>query len=392
MSFFKNLFGKNLKESFEEENEVSERDYLFYSGKMTNDTYRTGYEDNCIARMKDASDEIDTLNREYDAVTSLLNDMDEIERLPEGIAMPIRNCANRILRLEKESLALTTIDKHMSEDDFNLMERFEDELPEAIDKLKDAEDYQKKIKSDLSRLEGEKQAYHYRKNELGSLLENLKGFFMICIIGTVTATALLIILKFMFEMEIKTAFFVAAALVALMFTIVFVKITDIKRESSKLNKTLGKLIQMHNTVKIRYVNNTNLLDYLYMKYEVDSSRELRGLYESYLAEKEERERLKQTKNDIAFYMEELVERLKDLQLSDPGVWKHQLEALVDRKEAVEIRHGLISRRQALRKQIELNSDYAKDAEDDLKELVRRFPQYSVEVMKRLEAFENKERF
>lgn len=392
MSFFKNLFGKNLKESFEEENEVSERDYLFYSGKMTNDTYRTGYEDNCIARMKDASDEIDTLNREYDAVTSLLNDMDEIERLPEGIAKPIRDCANRILRLQKESLALTTIDKHMSEDDFNLMERFEDELPEAIDKLKDAEDYQKKIKSDLSRLEGEKQAYHYRKNELGSLLENLKGFFMICIIGTVTATALLIILKFMFEMEIKTAFFVAAALVALMFTIVFVKITDIKRESSKLNKTLGKLIQMHNTVKIRYVNNTNLLDYLYMKYEVDSSRELRGLYESYLAEKEERERLKQTKNDIAFYMEELVERLKDLQLSDPGVWKHQLEALVDRKEAVEIRHGLISRRQALRKQIELNSDYAKDAEDDLKELVRRFPQYSVEVMKRLEAFENKERF
>ena len=46
----------------------------------------------------------------------------------------------------------------------------------------------------------------------------------------------------------------------------------------------------------------------------------------------------------------------------------------------------------MRKQIELNSDYAKDAEDDLKELVRRFPQYSVEVMKRLEAFENKERF
>ena len=47
---------------------------------------------------------------------------------------------------------------------------------------------------------------------------------------------------------------------------------------------------LQNRVKIRYVNNTNLLDYLYMKYQVSSGKELKVLWDKYKVEKEERRR------------------------------------------------------------------------------------------------------
>lgn len=390
MSFFKNIFKSNKIE--EEYEELNEREYLFASGQLGDDSVRKRFVDSCIAQMKDSSDEIDVLNREYDTVTSLLNDMDEIERLPKDIFEPIKDCANRIVRLEKESRALTTIEDHMSESDYQLMERFEPDMPAAYDKIKSAEDYQKKVKSDMNKLEGEKQALFFRRRENVTMRENLKGLFFISLIGTVTVFVLLLLLKIFFDMEILIAFLVTAVVVAFIFVLLFIKITDAGKEFSRLEKTIGKIIEMHNTVKIRYVNNTNLLDYLYMKYEVDSSGELKNLWERYLEEKAERERLRQTMNDIGFSREELYDRLKNLHITDPSVWKMQPEALINHKEMVEIRHGLITRRQVLRKQIEINSDYAKEAEDDLKELVRKYPQYSVEVMKRLEEFENKERF
>lgn len=390
MSFFKNIFKSNKIE--EEYEELNEREYLFASGQLGDDSVRKRFVDSCIAQMKDSSDEIDVLNREYDTVTSLLNDMDEIERLPKDIFEPIKDCANRIVRLEKESRALTTIEDHMSESDYQLMERFEPDMPAAYDKIKSAEDYQKKVKSDMNKLEGEKQALFFRRRENVTMRENLKGLFFISLIGTVTVFVLLLLLKIFFDMEILIAFLVTAVVVAFIFVLLFIKITDAGKEFSRLEKTIGKIIEMHNTVKIRYVNNTNLLDYLYMKYEVDSSGELKNLWERYLEEKAERDRLRQTMNDIGFSREELYDRLKNLHITDPSVWKMQPEALINHKEMVEIRHGLITRRQVLRKQIEINSDYAKEAEDDLKELVRKYPQYSVEVMKRLEEFENKERF
>ncbi len=386
MGFWSNLF--RGKSTTEYDAQVNEAQYYEVSN-FTDDTQRTRYIESCLEQMKAASDEIDLLNREYDSVTAYLNDTDEIERLPEHIRTPIQDCATKLLRLEKEFTNYTSKKDLLSGEDYALMERLEDEMPEGYEKLKKSEEYQKLIKEDMRRIEGEKQAYYYRKAELKGMLANIKGVFFICVVAAITCVIMLLILQFGFELDAQIGYILTAGATAVAFTVLFVKNIDMQQEAAKVEKSIGKLIHMHNTVKIRYVNNTNLLEYLYMKYNVDSSALLKELWDKYVSERAERERFEQTKYDITFYRDELLQHMRKLHIADPDIWIHQAEALVNRKEMVEIRHSLVERRQNLRKQMEYNKDVAVDAQTKLKDMIHAYPKYANQVLHQLEAFENR---
>ena len=386
MGFLNNVF--RGKKTTEYDAQVNEAQYYEVSN-FTDDTQRARYIDSCLEQMKEASDEIDILNREYDSVTAYLNDTDEIERLPEHIKTPIQDCVHKLLRLEKEFTNYTSKKDLLSSEDYALMERIEDEMPEGYEKLKKAEDYQKLVKEDMKRIEGEKQAYYFRKAELKGMLANVKGVFFICVVAAVTCVIMLLILQFGFELDTQIGYLLTVGATAVAFTVLFVKNIDMQQEAVRVEKSIGKLIHMHNTVKIRYVNNTNLLEYLYMKYNVDSAKELKELWEKYVSERAERERFEQTKYDITFYRDELLQHMRKLHIADPDIWLHQAEALINRKEMVEIRHGLVERRQNLRKQMEYNKDVAVDAQTKLKDMIRAYPRYANQVLQQLEAFENK---
>lgn len=386
MGFWSSLFrGDNTTEY---DAQVNEAQYYEVSN-FTDDTQRTRYIESCLEQMKAASDEIDLLNREYDSVTAYLNDTDEIERLPEHIRTPIQDCATKLLRLEKEFKNYTSKKDILSSEDYALMERLEDEMPEGYEKLKKSEEYQKLVKEDMRRIEGEKQAYYYRKAELKGMLANIKGVFFICVVAAVTCVIMLLILQFGFELDAQLGYILTAGATAIAFTVLFVKNIDMQQEAVRVEKSIGKLIHMHNTVKIRYVNNTNLLEYLYMKYNVDSSALLKELWDKYVSERAERERFEQTKYDITFYRDELLQHMRKLHIADPDIWIHQAEALVNRKEMVEIRHSLVERRQNLRKQMEYNKDVAVDAQTKLKDMIHAYPKYANQVLQQLEAFENR---
>ncbi len=387
MGFWSKIFGgKNSKTEYM--TEVDEAQYLEVS-KYTDATQRQRYIESCLEQMKAASDEIDMLNREYDSVTAYLNDTDEIDRLPEHIRNPIENCATKLLRLEKEYRNYSSRDDHLSSEDYALMERLEDEMPEGYEKLKKSEEYQKLVKDDMKRIDGEKQAYYFRKAELKGMLANIKGVFFICVIAAITCIIMLLILQFGFELDARIGYILTVGAAAVAFTVLFVKNIDMQQEAAKVDKSIIKLIHMHNTVKIRYVNNTNLLEYLYMKYSVDSAGELKELWECYVSERADRARFEQTKYDITLYREELLGYMRKLHIADPDIWLHQAEALINRKEMVEIRHGLIERRQNLRKQMEYNKDIAVDAQTKLKDMVHAYPQYANQVLQQLEEFEKK---
>ncbi len=387
MGLWNKLFG-GKKNKAEYETEFDEAQYYEVSN-FTDDTQRQRYIESCLEQMKAASDEIDILNREYDSVTAYLNDTEEIDRLPDHIRNPIQDCASKLLRLEKEFRNYSSQPNRLSGEEYAWMERLEDEMPEGYEKLKKSEEYHKLIKDDMKRIEGEKQAYYYRKAELKGMLANIKGVFFICMIAAITCIIMLLILQFGFELDARIGYILTVGATAIAFTVLFVKNIDMQQEKAKVDKSIGKLIHMHNTVKIRYVNNTNLLEYLYMKYNVESAKELKELWEQYVSERAERERFEQTKFDIGFYKDELLQRMRKLHIADPDIWIHQAEALVNRKEMVEIRHGLVERRQSLRKQMEYNKDIAVDAQTKLKDMIHAYPQYATQVLRQLEEFERK---
>lgn len=396
MAFWDGLLGKKKQSSLttieyepiDAENEAEENAFL-KQHQLAEPSLREKFIGRMLEQMKEAADEMDSLHREYDTITSHLTDMEEVERLPEHLITPIKDCATKIIRLEAEHKSYRAKESHMSETEYSWGERLNPMMPEAYDKLCQAEEYQKAIRSDLGRMEGEKQAYYYRRNELASMQANLKGIVLITLIAVLVCVVVLLIMQFGFEMDAYLGYILTFLGAAVAFTFLFVKNIDLRKEARVVEKTICKLIQMHNTIKIRYVNNTNLLDYLYLKYEVSSAKEMNQRFDAFCKEKAEREKFEKAKSDIAMYRKELVALLRPLPIVTPNLWIYQVEALVNHNEMVEIRHGLITQRQNLRKQIEYNRDVAILAKKELEVLIKEYPQYSTEVLRRMEEFEKR---
>ena len=140
------------------------------------------------------------------------------------------------------------------------------------------------------------------------------------------------------------------------------------------------MIAKQNTVKIRYVNVENLLLYQYQKYHVNSSDELEYYWELYEEEKSERRMLNEAGGELSRAMDDFMKALSDAGLRYPTIWAHQAYAIVDKRDMVELRHDLVSRRGSLRKRIEYNHQNRERAKAEINELVKRYPNYAKEII------------
>ncbi len=388
-----NIFSKLLEkfkpsyDVFDEEDDSfiePEKTSFDHSNLPINNRFeRRKYIEGCLEQMRDAALKVEELNGEYEVVNSYLKDMEVVESLEGDDLEVVSEHAKAITLLNIDRNALKERQSYMDEADFRRMERLGDEVVDAIEKLNEAEAYQGKIKRDLSRLEAEKQAYRIRIEEAKTLQVNIRGMSIICLISAVTCVIILLILQFMLEMDATIGYLIMAVMVALLLTAMFVKFKDADRELKVSSINLNKVILLQNTVKIRYVNNTNLLDYLYLKYNVSGGKKLSDLWEKFQVEKREREKLEETESDYSFHGEQMIRTLKKYRLYDPSIWIRQAEAILDHREMVEIRHTLILRRQNLRKQTDYNKQTAAAAKEEIMTLAKEYPAYAEEIMEML---------
>lgn len=267
------------------------------------------------------------------------------------------------------------------------MERIEQYMPDGYQKLREAEEYQVIVKKDLGRLEGERHAYYFRRNELINSQKNMKGITIICVSSMIFLIIILAIISSLWQLDVTIGYAIAVVVAAAALTFVYVKFHDSQRELVKVEKSINKLVLLQNTVKIRYVNNTNLLEYLYVKYDVDSSAQLKKLWDKYIEEVNRREAQKQMEQDMDENQTALLNLLRRCKLQDPSIWLRQAQALIDSKEMVEIRHNLIIRRQKLRKQMEYNAKAAQEAQGEVKDIVEKYPEYAEKILDLVSEYE-----
>lgn len=391
MGWFQNLtakfFRRDARDGYDEGWEDDEVDYqIDYDNKEQRDDYVR----NCLERMADATRELENLTFEYDMVTSYLKDMEEIEALPPEESEQLKECAKRVSLLQDSKADFMERPHRITDEKYQHIDRIIDEVEEGYRKLTEAEEYQELIRQDLSRLDGEKHAYLYRKSEVMNIIADTRGMAIICVAALGLCILLLLFLQFFLDMDTKAGYLVTAAAAALAITVIYVKHLDARRELHRVETGINKIILLQNKVKIRYVNNTNLLDYLYLKYGVNTAQELMNLWENYKIEKEEREKFRKAELDLDYNEQELLQMLKRYQIKDPAIWLHQTEAILDPKEMVEIRHNLIIRRQSLRRRMDYNKEVvAGGSQKEIKQLVEQYPQYAKEIMKTVEEYEKK---
>jgi len=377
-----------LDEGYEEEFEwdwdhIMEERHLF---KMSDDLQREKYIRSLVEQVKDASMELDKLSAEYNSVTATLKDMDEIDALPREEKMSLQDSARKILFYEGETREYDMKKSAMTDAQFYAMERFSENMPKAYEDIAAAEEYKVLVKDDLRKLDGEKHAFIYRQNELRRDITNYKGMVLICMFAAVICTIMLLILQYGFEMETGVGYIIVALAVAVSITFLFVKYQDATRELKITQKGINRLILLQNTVKIRYVNNTNLLDYLYTKYQTSSAKELKAVWDSYLEERALREKHEVNEQEVSFYQAELLKKLRKYQLNDVYAWLHNPLAILEHNEMVELRHSHIIQRQKLRARMDYNKRLAKEGEKELKEFVARYPEYSKEALDMFERY------
>ncbi len=391
MGFLETIFGKTRDDEWTKQNELENWNDIVYTRKeldMDDPVQRREYIGSCLQQMEEAARELDALELEYNDVTSHLRDMEEIDALPPEQRREINECAKRILDSQDQQEKFARRKSKMTDDEFERMERLQSEAKAGAKKLADAESYQKKIKNDLKRLDGEHEAYLFREEELEKTIDNSKKLIITVAIALGFIVLFLLILQLVLELNVIYGYMIAVILAAVSVTLLYVHSTNALVELKSVRKSIERLVMLHNTVKIRYVNNTNLIDYLCLKYRVGTSKELVSLYDRYIQEKTERAQFEDAQKNLDANQKDLIFMLRHYRIKDAEIWLHQPEALLNHNEEVEIRHSLNVQRQSLRKRMEYNRDIvAGNAKLEIEDMAKQYPEYTQEILDMVSRYE-----
>ena len=371
MSFWKRIFrrkGKNsipgvIEEGEEQAVPVFHRENISIHNKQEREQYIRS----ALEQIADAERELRHLEYEYNLVTSHLTDIEELERLPEMMRMEIREVAEKLCTIEETQAVYKRKKNRISED------------------------YQKLVKSDMRRLNGEYHAYEYRQEELERELKNASGMAMICFGALVACLIILFILQTALRLDMKVGYVLAIGIAAAVILKLFLRHGDAGREIVRVERDINRLILLQNTVKIRYVNNKNLLDYLCMKFHVKRAADLQTIWDKYTEEKQEREKMEQASQDYVYYQKEFLKLLRQARIKDTSVWLHQVRAVIEEREIMRLRQGLVGRRKALRERLDYNRELARTAQAEVTQISRKYPRYKDEILGLISEYEKKQK-
>ena len=334
----------------------------------------------------DATYQMEDLRVEYELVTSYFEDIQRIEELPQNARQEIINTAKKIAFLENETSEFLHSDDRISDENFRMIQGMEKNLSEVFGKLKELEDMDLKIKRDMKHLEAEKNSQEYLQENIDNRQLKLRtfivGFGLVAALSVLTLAVVGMLTKESLILPILLILLIVAGGAAM--SIVLYRRLSYEFKISEMKE--NRAINLMNKVKIKYINNTSTLEYLYGKYHIKSLRELEYLYDQYVMMVDEVRKYQKSSGDLREYCDQLSKLLFSYGVKDPDIWTKQSLALIDNREMVEVKHSLNVRRQKLREQMAYNEELRLNGLKDIKEMLRTNPNLREEVKKELEIF------
>lgn len=330
-------------------------------------------------QIMEAAKDLEETKREYRVVTDYLTDIQMIEELPEAEMKKIQETAQNVQNLNEARDVYRKKVKTISDAQFVQMEQMEDEIPDAIRRLKTNEAYQAAVKRDMQYLEGEKHEWHIHQETMEQEHKILKRVLYGIVAVFVIAVIVISILSQTIHLDIQMSFLITVLIAGGAGCIVFWRMQNDEREIKKAQASINRAITLLNSVKLKYVNITNAVDYPCEKYHVHNSDELNYIWEQYLEAVKEREKYQRTNEDLEYFTSRLIRDLHAYHLYDAKIWIHQTHALLDKKEMVEVKHELLVRRQKLRDRIETQISNIQNAKSEIEKLLKDYSQHENEI-------------
>ena len=352
---------------------------------------RRSYVQSCLTQMEEGTRQIETLQYEYRTVTGYLHDMELLNEIPKDERHQINEYARKIYENEEQRQLYLKRQGKMTDKEYEQIEKLQGQEKEIIGKMKDSEDYHRKIRKDLIRLDNERQAYDLRKQEADKALVTNRNLSIFTVIALILVLIVLVCLQVVMRLDVTLAYMLVILVAALSIVSLYMRHGSCMQERKSVRAAKARLIQLQNTVKVRYVNNLNLLDYMYLKYGVESSSQLQSMMERYHEERAQRIQFEEAERQLADDQRELLRALRNAQVRTPEIWLHQPEALINHNEEVEVRHNLIVQRQSLRKRMDYNREMViGGARKEIEDLARSYPRYANEILDQVARFQGVE--
>ena len=279
-----------------------------------------------LEQMIDITREIEEEKSEYRTVTSYLNDVQKLEDLPEPEKKKIADVAQNVVQLNSARNIFLNSEKKLTDAQFTQLQQEEKTMPDAIKRLSSNEIYQDTIKKDMKYLEREKSRWLLHREYLMHQQKSLKNLLYIILAIVAAVAVTLITLQLGFKVDTYYAWMVLIFVTAVAVCADYLKMLHNDSEIKLAERSANKAILLLNKVKFKYVNITN--------------------------------------EDLEYFNGRLVRALNQYQLYDAQVWITQAAALIDPKEMVEVKHGLILRRQKLRDRMEYNVEEMKNQREE----------------------------
>jgi hypothetical protein len=265
-------------------------------------------------------------------------------------------------------------------------EPYENELVDEIKKMYEAEAYQKAIDGDMEKLQEEKKKIHAEKQEIIEKQNALKKMAKILIVLILSLFVLFVAAYYTLYIDMTFPYLGTILLAAVSATVIFVESNRNRRDMALAERKMDKATGLLNRVKIKCVNNLNLLDYNKQKFCVANAAEFEHYWNEYMRAKEYERKFRENTEQLNYYCEELLDLLKENQVLDTEIWISQVLAIADDREMVEIRHKLNTRRQLLREQVEYNENIKKNFVAGIDEILQENPVNKEEILKIVEKF------
>lgn len=346
---------------------------------LKNKMLRLDYIQRLYEGIKEARRQNEDIKIEYGHVTSHLKDIQLIDQAQEEDKALLMETARSIVELTKEREERKRRKFKFTNEQKMALENFEPKVAEDLAHLKEYEDYQIKIKHDLRQLDTEKKLLLTDKRDIIrrqstlQLVSKVLGFLLVMF------GVLLLAVGFVFEADIQVPFVATASFALVVLFIIIVESRKNRTDMVITERKCNRAISLLNRVKIKYVNNTKTIDYMYGKYKVRNATELEFVYDQFRKAKREWAR----QREDAFLLDEknqvLVRELEGLGVKDRDIWFHQAIAIVEPKEMVEVRHSLNERRQKLRSQIDYNNGIMQDFIQELERIRNKNQEYALEI-------------
>lgn len=347
-----NLFKRHKnKKKFKEVTEKYDADVLMEERLKDGDFVKRYIVEQC-EQMTNAATELADLKIEYKNLTSYLTDIQIIDNMDTEDHEKLLDLATNIQNITKAKESMLKTVNNLPDSRYNELDMMGEEVLKAVSRLRDNEKLKDVFEKDLKYLDGEKIEWQYEKHAIEGEQKTLRKLIigLVFVIG-LTATGFFG-LKLGLNDQRSNILLIILLISGLIECGLLLRIQNNKRDIVQCNVNYNKAVSIQNSIKFRYVNIKNAVDYAHDKYHTRSAQELENDWQKYLESKKEREKLLAANEDLEFYRSSMIHLLRSYNLYDASIWPYQTVALLNPREMVEVKHSELEKRQKVRNRMQ----------------------------------------